>query len=70
MNGVYGGFHPMVQVERRGFVTGTFDASICAGGLTPGRAPASSLDETVSVARRGGYVVFRVRPDAYDNNGF
>jgi hypothetical protein len=38
--------------------------------LTVGHAPASSLDELVRITRPGGYVIFSLRPDVYQSEGF
>lgn len=52
------------------FPTDSFDAVISVGVLTLGHAPSSSFDELVRIIKSGGYIVFSLRPDAYDNNGF
>ncbi len=67
---VYGGFHQMTMGEPLDFDTGSFDAVICVGVLTLGHAPARSLDELARVVRPGGFVVFTLRPDVYEQNGF
>ena len=67
---VYREFHQMVMGEKLGFPTGGFDAVITVGVLTVGHAPAESLDELVRVTKPGGYIVFSLRPDVYQNDGF
>ena len=67
---VYSGFHQMVMGERLDFDTGSYDAAIGVGVLTLGHAPAHSLDELARVVRPGGFVVFTLRPDVYEQNGF
>lgn len=67
---VYSGFHQMVMGERLGFDTGSYDAAIGVGVLTLGHAPAHSLDELARIVRPGGFVVFTLRPDVYEQNGF
>ena len=67
---VYNAFHRMVMGEPLGFATGEFDAIISVGVLTVGHAPASSLDELIRVTKPGGYVVFSLRPDVYEEAGF
>ena len=67
---VYRELRQMVLGERLDFPTSSFDAVISVGVLTVGHAPASSLDELVRVTRPGGYVVFTLRPDIYENSGF
>ena len=68
--GVYEDFHQMVMGETLDFETGSFDAVITVGVLTVGHAPASSLDELVRVTRPNGVIVFSLRPDVYEHNGF
>ena len=68
--GVYRDFHQMVMGETLDYETGSFDAVITVGVLTVGHAPASSLDELVRVTKPGGHVVFSLRPDVYEGNGF
>ncbi len=68
--GVYSPFHRMALGERLDFPSDAFDAVICVGVLTLGHAPANCLYELVRVTRPGGHVVFTMRPDVYENNGF
>ena len=68
--GVYESFHQMVMGETLDYETGSFDAVITVGVLTVGHAPASSLDELVRVTRPNGHIVFSLRPDVHENNGF
>jgi len=67
---VYKELHRMILGEHLNFSTGTFDAVICVGTLTLGHAPATSLDELVRVTKPGGYIVFTLRPDIYEEKGF
>lgn len=67
---VYREFYQRVLGEPLGFATGDYDAVICVGTFTVGHAPASSLDELVRVTRPGGHIVFTLRPDVYEENGF
>ncbi|UCH42292.1 MAG: class I SAM-dependent methyltransferase [Dehalococcoidales bacterium] len=67
---VYRELQQMVMGEPLAFDTGSFDAVISVGVLTVGHAPASSLDELVRITRPGGYIVFTLRPDVYQNSGF
>ena len=66
----YTAFHQMTLGETLDFPDGAFDATICVGVLTLGHAPARSLRELVRVTRAGGHLVFTLRPDVYENNGF
>jgi SAM-dependent methyltransferase len=66
----YQEFHQMVMGEALDFATASFDAIISVGVLTVGHAPARSLDELVRITRPGGYIVFSLRPDVYEESGF
>ena len=67
---VYQQFLQMVMGEPLDIPSSAFDAVISVGTLTVGHAPANSLDELVRVTRPGGYVVFSLRPDLYEDGGF
>ena len=67
---VYRGLQQMVMGEPLAFDSGSFDAVISVGVLTVGHAPAGSLDELVRITRPGGHIVFTLRTDVYQNNGF
>lgn len=67
---VYQELRQMVMGDPLDFPTDSFDAVISVGVLTLGHAPSSSFDELVRIIKSGGYIVFSLRPDAYDNNGF
>lgn len=66
----YSDFHQMIMGEPLGLDTGAYDAVVCVGVLTLGHAPARALDELARVVRPGGFVVFTLRPDVYEQNGF
>ena len=68
--GGYQEFRQMVMGEILDFPTDYFDAVVSVGVLTVGHAPANSLDELVRVTRAGGYIVFTLRPDVYEDSGF
>ena len=68
--GLYTALHRMAMGGPLGFADNSFDATICVGVLTLGHAPASSLDELVRITRPEGYIVFTLRPDVYENDGF
>jgi len=67
---VYREFHRMVMGEHLAFDTDAFDAVVSVGVLTVAHAPASSFDELVRITKPGGYIVFTLRPDVYENSGF
>ncbi len=68
--GVYRKLDQMVLGERLNYPDGEFDAVISVGVLTLGHAPVHSLDEMIRITRRGGYIVFSLRPDVYLQYGF
>ena len=67
---VYSEFHQMVLGENLDFRSDSFDAVISVGVMTVGHAPASSFDELVRVTRPGGQILFTLRPDVHQNDGF
>ncbi|MBA7658050.1 tRNA 5-carboxymethoxyuridine methyltransferase [subsurface metagenome] len=67
---LYRELHQMVMGEPLDYATDSFDAVVSTGVLTVGHAPASSLDELVRITRPGGHIVFTLRPDVYEKNGF
>ncbi len=67
---VYQEFHQMVMGEPLDYATDAFDAVVSTGVLTVGHAPAGSLDELIRITRAGGYIVFTLRPDVYEESGF
>lgn len=68
--GVYRECRQMVLGEVLDFPTGSFDAVISVGVFTLGHAPAESLHELVRITKPGGHVLFGLRPDVYEANGF
>ena len=60
----------MAMGESLDFPTDSFGAVISVGVLTVGHAPASSFDELVRITKPGGYIIFTLRPDVYENGGF
>jgi SAM-dependent methyltransferase len=67
---VYRQFHQMVMGEILGFADDAFDAVVSVGVLTEAHAPPGSFDELVRITRRGGYIVFTLRADVYQEHGF
>jgi len=66
----YREFHQMVMGEPLDFATDSFDAVVSVGVFTVGHAPASSFDELIRITKCGGHIVFTLRPDVYEKNGF
>ncbi len=67
---VYQAFDQMVMGERLDYDTDQFDATVIVGVFTQGHAPAGSIDELVRVTKPGGHIVFSLRTDTYQENGF
>jgi len=67
---VYQELHQMVMGEVMDYASNSFDAIVCVGTLGYAHAPASSLDELVRITRPGGYIVYTLRPDVYETEGY
>lgn len=67
---VYSAYHQMTMGEPLDFPSNYFDASLSVGVLTVGHAPATSLYELVRIVRKGGHIIFTLRPDLYEHGGF
>ncbi len=67
---IYQDFDQMVMGERLEYATDRFDAAVVVGVFTLGHAPAASLDELVRVTKTGGHIIFSLRTDTYQENGF
>ena len=68
--GIYRELRQMVLGEPLDFPTDAFDAVISVGVFTLGHAPAEALKEIIRITQPGGYIVFTLRPDVYENGGF
>ena len=67
---VYNDFRQMALGGTLDFPTDEFDAVISVGVFTQGHAPASSFDELVRITKPGGIIVFSLRVDTYETDGF
>lgn len=67
---VYREFHQVVLGEALVFAGDSFDAVVSVGVLTLGHAPPDAFDELIRVTRPGGYIVFTLKTDVYEKNGF
>ena len=52
------------------FADADFANTACVGAFGPGHAPPESLAELVRVTAPGGYVVFNLRADTFEEQGF
>ena len=66
----YTELHQMVLGETLDFDSGLFEGVISVGVFTLGHAPAGAFDELIRVTKPGGYVVFSLRTDVYEEGGF
>ncbi len=67
---LYNEFHRMTLGGSLDFATGEFDAVISVGVFTQGHARANSFVELVRITKPGGHIVFCLRTDVYETNGF
>ncbi len=49
------------------FPTNSFDAVSGVGVLSPGQVPSSAFDEMIRVTKPGGYIIFTIRFEFYEN---
>ncbi|MGF1500486.1 MAG: class I SAM-dependent DNA methyltransferase [Paracoccaceae bacterium] len=49
---------------------GAYRAALCFGAFGPGHAPVGTLDDLARVTRPGGHVIFNVRSDSFEEQGF
>ena len=68
--GLYSQLHQMVLGETLGFDSQAFDAVISVGVFTLGHAPPNSFNELVRITKGGGFIVFSLRTDVYEESGF
>lgn len=67
---LYRDYHRMVLGKPLAFASNQFNAVISVGVFTQGHAPASSFDELIRITKTGGCIVFSLRLETYENNGF
>ncbi|HAA94945.1 MAG TPA: class I SAM-dependent methyltransferase [Dehalococcoidia bacterium] len=67
---VYKEFHQMALGGTLDFATDEFDAVISVGVFTLGHAPANAFDELARITKPGGSIVFSLRTDTYETDGF
>ena len=65
---VYKFLHQGVLGKPLDFPSDSFDAIISVGTFTFGHAPSSGFDELLRITKPGGYIVFTIRPDYYENS--
>ncbi|EDX72433.1 Methyltransferase domain family [Coleofasciculus chthonoplastes PCC 7420] len=67
---VYTALYQKVMGEPLGFPSDSFDAIVSVGVFTYGHAPSCSFDELLRIAKPGGYIIFTLRLDFYENSDF
>ncbi len=67
---VYTALHQGILGKPLPFTTDSFDAIISVGTFTLGHAPSSGFDELIRITKPGGYIIFTIRPDYYENSDF
>ena len=68
--GVYQDLRQMTLGERLDFPDNAFDAVVSIGVFTQGHARPGSFDDLIRVVRPGGKIVFGLRTDVYEDEGF
>ena len=68
--GLYNDFRQMTLGEELGYETDSFNAVISVGVITTGHAPAHAFDELARITEPGGFVVFSLRVDLFEEGGF
>lgn len=67
---IYRKLWQMTLGEHLAFATDRFDAVIGVGVFSTGHAPAHAFDELVRITRNGGHIVFSLKTDLYEQDGF
>lgn len=67
---IYKALYQMVLGEPLDFATDSFDGIISVGTFTYKHAPSSSFDELLRITKPGGYIIFTLRLDFYEDSDF
>jgi len=67
---VYTVLYQKVMGEPLGLPSDSFDAIVSVGTFTYGHAPSSSFDELIRITKPGGYIIFTLRLDFYEQSDF
>ncbi|KHD07076.1 methyltransferase [Candidatus Thiomargarita nelsonii] len=67
---VYTEVHQKILGEPLGFPTDSFDATISVGVFSPGQGSSSAFDELIRITKPGGYIIFTIQPQFYENSDF
>jgi predicted TPR repeat methyltransferase len=66
----YAELRQMVLGEPLDLPDNHFGACVSVGVFTAGHAPASAFDELVRTVKTGGYIIFSLRKDVYEEGGY
>lgn len=67
---VYTALQQGILGEQLNYSTDSFDAVLLCGVFTYGHAPSHSLDELLRITKPGGYIIFTMRTDYYEESDF
>lgn len=67
---VYTSLKQMVLGGPLDFPDHFFDAVIASRAIGHNHAPTSSFDELIRITKRGGYIIFTIKSDFYENSDF
>ncbi len=68
--GVYTDLREMELGGRLDFPSDAFASAVATGVFAAGHAPPESFEDLIRVTKPGGYVIFSVRTDVYEDGGF
>ncbi|WP_088243527.1 class I SAM-dependent DNA methyltransferase [Calothrix rhizosoleniae] len=67
---IYKALYEMALGEPLDFATDYFDAIVSVGTFTYNHAPSNSFDELLRITKPGGYIIFTLRLDFYEDSDF
>lgn len=68
--GCYSACHQGALGETLDFADNVFDAITIVGVFVMAHAPCHSFDELIRITKSGGYLIFTLRPEFYENTDF
>ncbi|HDN27228.1 MAG TPA: class I SAM-dependent methyltransferase [Thioploca sp.] len=66
----YTELHQKILGEPLGFPSDCFDATISVGVFSPAQGPSSAFDELIRITKPGGYIMFTLRHEFYEDSKF
>nr|VFK55262.1 MAG: Ubiquinone/menaquinone biosynthesis C-methylase UbiE [Candidatus Kentron sp. TUN] len=67
---VYRELHREILGEPLGFPSDRFDAATAVGVFSPGQGPPVAFDELIRIVKPGGYLIFTLRHEFYEDDKF